>query len=415
MKKSNVFAALVVLGSIQSVHAETTHLKRIVTGGAAMTNGQQPVRLILSSQLPPQLKKLPEHLVNPSFGLISLGASESPTTFVLISDDTGGPLPVLQLQPISGGTVIVKASDWRGVPYKGAEGRTFTRHEAAVTLQVSYGKSLLPVTLVLFLFDPADSDRKLLHGSIMYFTDTAMEGEITLGSKKYRAMLKDMLCRADFHGRWKDPFCGVALMIDINENGSFDHRGEIFDVSKPFKINGINYEIATLSPDGESIEVVPSKKNADEILPPPDLRVGHKVPSFIAQTIDGKTVHFPEDYKGKKVLLQFWASWCADCQHEMPNLAANYAKFHPLGLEALGISVDKPDSLDLMKEYMQSVKMTWPQIYEGKYWKSSIVLQYDCGSIPGALLVDGTTGEVLANSDDVLAARLAPTLQKYVR
>ena len=162
-----------------------------------------------------------------------------------------------------------------------------------------------------------------------------------------------------------------------------------------------------------ALEFVHSDRTAEEISPPPDLRVGHQAPSFEAKTIDGKIVHFPDDYKGKKVLLQFWASWCSDCQKEMPNLAANYAKFHPLGLETLGISLDKADTLNSVKEYMQSVKMTWPQVYDGKHWLASIAVLYDCRNIPGALLIDGTTGDVLANSDDVLAARLAPTLQKF--
>lgn len=76
----------------------------------------------------------------------------------------------------------------------------------------------------------------------------------------------------------------------------------------------------------------------------------------------GKNVDLA-DYKGKVVLIEFWATWCPICVGEMPHVVATYEKYHDKGFAILGISLDS-DKTELLK-FTKEHKMTWPEYFDG--------------------------------------------------
>jgi len=133
---------------------------------------------------------------------------------------------------------------------------------------------------------------------------------------------------------------------------------------------------------------------------------GQKAPAFQTQTVNGKTVNFPGDYKGKVVLLDFWATWCGPCRRELPNVVATYQQYHAKGFEILSVSLDRRQQGPALLKFVHDHNMTWPQIYDGQYWKAAVAVQYGVQAIPCPVLVDGDTGVIIAQGVGAIGQRL---------
>ena len=128
-----------------------------------------------------------------------------------------------------------------------------------------------------------------------------------------------------------------------------------------------------------------AQTNLDGLTAERKIAVGSEPVAFSVKSIDGKTLS-PADYKGKVLLIDFWATWCGPCVMEMPNVKNVYNRYHAKGFEIVGISLDQ--SRDKLDAYLRQQQIEWPQYFDGKWWSNDVAVKYGITSIPTTVLVD---------------------------
>ena len=116
---------------------------------------------------------------------------------------------------------------------------------------------------------------------------------------------------------------------------------------------------------------------------------GKVVPDFSATDLDGKPISL-QQYRGKVILLDFWAVWHGPCIGEMPNVKRVYNTYKDQGFDVIGVSLDTDETR--LRNYLKKNNIPWRQIFSGQKWKSPLAQQYHIQTIPAPWLIarDGT-------------------------
>jgi len=120
--------------------------------------------------------------------------------------------------------------------------------------------------------------------------------------------------------------------------------------------------------------------------------IGSPMLNFTQNDVDGKPVSFAS-FKGKYVLVDFWASWCGPCRAENPNVLKAYNRYKDKNFTVVGISLD--DKAENWKKAIKDDGMPWTQLSDLKGWKNDVSTYYGIMGIPSTLLVD-PQGNIIA-------------------
>ncbi len=353
-------AALSLLGvtpfSLTTAHADNAHAKKpaiktagqtislkLEPTGAPQSLGYYPIPLALATTKPAGITKEPTYTGTPMYGKIHLGNGPNADTLFAVD------MPA----PAQGDYKIYVDTNHNGDLTDDGTGAWSAKRDGDramyglnhYVLRASYGTSTKETGtgqygIAMYQF--------VGQNTVLMYREAAAVGTLTVAGKPHKVYLVEN----DADGLYSKPITDagkpvgggpekrpVWLLIDSKDDGKFADT-DIMDARAPFKFNG-KVVVAQIAPNGTKLTLKPTTRVAyapQEPKAPPLLSKGVAAPDFTATATDGHSIKL-SDYKGKVVVLDFWATWCGPCQESMPHTEQVYQAVQGKDVAVLGLCV----------------------------------------------------------------------------
>jgi peroxiredoxin len=198
-------------------------------------------------------------------------------------------------------------------------------------------------------------------------------------SLKVPARVEELARLKEFISQYPASFSAVYV-LDLNSRGmDLKELDTLYDMLSPVYKDSRNGRHLAATLDGNQVT-----------------GVGKIAPDFSQPDTLGRMVKL-SDFRGKYVLVDFWASWCGPCRAENPNVVKAYNEYKDKGFTVLGVSLDQPGKRDAWLSAIQHDGLAWTQVSDLKFWNNAVVLLYNISAIPVNLLLD-PQGKIVAKN-----------------